>query len=255
MYGIFTYMYHKLKPNVGECSIHGAYGTCCILLNLIKDDKSMSCSIKQSYSYSSSSSYFTRLKSWPFQSDMSIPISPKFLLFRIPRKKTSKGCILKSHQLNPRKASIVIFSDNDDFGCLITETKRIDRIVYESIRFHYTSHSQEVIGIPRVFSISIHQITPTANGPPPDECHVPSRFEGRPKHPLENFLVPGPWPRRKRRKNDVFFGGGRRRYSTVVIDDWLMMIWGDTSGEGDVLISKKHSGWKMNIRDGWWRVH
>ena len=26
MYGIFTYIYHKFKPNVGEYSIHGWYG-------------------------------------------------------------------------------------------------------------------------------------------------------------------------------------------------------------------------------------
>ena len=26
MYGIFTYMYHKFKPNVGEYAIHGSYG-------------------------------------------------------------------------------------------------------------------------------------------------------------------------------------------------------------------------------------
>ena len=26
MYGIFTYIYHKFKPNVGKYSIHGAYG-------------------------------------------------------------------------------------------------------------------------------------------------------------------------------------------------------------------------------------
>lgn len=58
-------------------------------------------------------------------------------------------------------------------------------------------------------------------------------------------------------KTTGFFLGGRRRFSTVVIDDWWMMIWADTSGEGDVLIFKKttYSGWKMNIRDGWWRVH
>ncbi len=24
--GIFTYMYHRFKPNVGKYSIHGAYG-------------------------------------------------------------------------------------------------------------------------------------------------------------------------------------------------------------------------------------
>ena len=28
MYGIFTYIYHKFKPNVGEYSIHGCYGIC-----------------------------------------------------------------------------------------------------------------------------------------------------------------------------------------------------------------------------------
>ena len=26
MYGIFTYIYHKFKPNVGKYSIHGSYG-------------------------------------------------------------------------------------------------------------------------------------------------------------------------------------------------------------------------------------
>ena len=26
MYGIFTYVYHKFKPNVGKYTIHGAYG-------------------------------------------------------------------------------------------------------------------------------------------------------------------------------------------------------------------------------------
>ena len=37
MYGIFTYIYHKSKPNVGKYSIHGASGyeffTTWILLN------------------------------------------------------------------------------------------------------------------------------------------------------------------------------------------------------------------------------
>ena len=28
MYGIFTYIYHKLKPNVGKYTIHGSYGIC-----------------------------------------------------------------------------------------------------------------------------------------------------------------------------------------------------------------------------------
>ena len=28
MYGIFTYMYHKFRSNVGKYSIHGAYGMC-----------------------------------------------------------------------------------------------------------------------------------------------------------------------------------------------------------------------------------
>ena len=28
MYGIFTYIYHKFKPNVGKYTIHGAYGLC-----------------------------------------------------------------------------------------------------------------------------------------------------------------------------------------------------------------------------------
>ena len=28
MYGIFTYMYHKFRSNVGKDSIHGAYGMC-----------------------------------------------------------------------------------------------------------------------------------------------------------------------------------------------------------------------------------
>ena len=28
MYGIFTYIYHKFKPNVGKYSIHGWYGIC-----------------------------------------------------------------------------------------------------------------------------------------------------------------------------------------------------------------------------------
>ena len=27
MYGIFTYIYHKCKPNVGKYSIHGSYGS------------------------------------------------------------------------------------------------------------------------------------------------------------------------------------------------------------------------------------
>ena len=26
MYGIFTYIYHKFEPNVGESTIHGSYG-------------------------------------------------------------------------------------------------------------------------------------------------------------------------------------------------------------------------------------
>ena len=26
MYGIFTYIYHKSKPNVGKYTIHGSYG-------------------------------------------------------------------------------------------------------------------------------------------------------------------------------------------------------------------------------------
>ena len=26
MYGIFTYIYHKSKPNAGKCTIHGSYG-------------------------------------------------------------------------------------------------------------------------------------------------------------------------------------------------------------------------------------
>ena len=26
MYGIFPYIYHKFKPNVGKYSVHGAYG-------------------------------------------------------------------------------------------------------------------------------------------------------------------------------------------------------------------------------------
>ena len=26
MYGIFTYIYHKFKPNVGVYTIHGSYG-------------------------------------------------------------------------------------------------------------------------------------------------------------------------------------------------------------------------------------
>ncbi len=26
MYGIFTYIYHKKQPNVGEYTIHGSYG-------------------------------------------------------------------------------------------------------------------------------------------------------------------------------------------------------------------------------------
>ena len=26
MYGIFTYIYHKFEPNVGEYTIHGSYG-------------------------------------------------------------------------------------------------------------------------------------------------------------------------------------------------------------------------------------
>ena len=28
MYGIFTYIYHRFKPNVGRYTIHGAYGFC-----------------------------------------------------------------------------------------------------------------------------------------------------------------------------------------------------------------------------------
>ena len=28
MYGIFTYIYHKFKPNVGVYTIHGSYGYC-----------------------------------------------------------------------------------------------------------------------------------------------------------------------------------------------------------------------------------
>ena len=26
MYGIFTYIYHKMKPNVGKYTIHGSFG-------------------------------------------------------------------------------------------------------------------------------------------------------------------------------------------------------------------------------------
>ena len=29
MYGIFTYIYHKIQPNVGEYIIHGFYGDTC----------------------------------------------------------------------------------------------------------------------------------------------------------------------------------------------------------------------------------
>ena len=26
MYGLFTYIYHRFKPNVGKYTVHGAYG-------------------------------------------------------------------------------------------------------------------------------------------------------------------------------------------------------------------------------------
>ena len=37
MYGIFTYIYHKNQPNVGEYTIHGSYeiGNCFFLLGYV----------------------------------------------------------------------------------------------------------------------------------------------------------------------------------------------------------------------------